>query len=271
MKALLLGCATFLAGFTAASGRAEIIVPVEIAHGNAIARATINGVPLKLVIDLGGLGSLSLKPDAIARTKAVPLPATISQTDALGHTSERRTFNVSRLELGNARFRDTVAHEAGGHVANAPGDGLIGRDFLKQFVVVFDYPSRVVTLYSPKERKAADAACTGDPVPTIPDPDGIIVSMAVSDHGPMTMLWDTGATYSFVKAKVAAERHLPIRDETYTTKRFALGARDFGPLELVALDMKEPANVDGYIGYNFFASHVVCVDALGPQVTVRVR
>ncbi|HZZ93622.1 MAG TPA: hypothetical protein VFE23_13760 [Usitatibacter sp.] len=268
---LLRSCVTFLVGFIAANGRAETTIPLEIRQGNVLARAAINRVPLKLVIDLGGLGSLSLKADAIARTGVAPLPATISQTDALGNTAERRTFNVSTLELGNGVFRDITAHEVGGYAASGAGDGLIGRDFLKRFVVVFDYPSRVVTLYSPQERKAADRACGGDLVPTIPDPDGIIVSVATSDHGPLRMLWDTGASYSFVKAAVAAQRHLPVQGETYRTRHFALGARDFGPLELVSLALKEPANVDGYIGYNFFASHVVCVDALGAQTLVRVK
>jgi len=271
MKALLRCCAALLASLTAANVLAGIIIPIEIAQGNAVARATIDGVPLKLAIDLGGLGSLSLKADAIARTGVKSLPGTISQTDALGHTAERRTFNVARLELGNAAFQDIVAHEAAGYAASGAGDGMIGRDFLKQFVVVFDYPAHLVTLYSPHERRAADLACKGEVVRTIPDPDGIIVSVAVSDHGALRMLWDTGASYSFVKASVAATHHLPIRGETYLTRHFVLGARDFGPLELVSLDIKEPASVDGYIGNNFFQSHVVCVDALGPRTTVRVR
>ena len=271
MKTLLCSCATFLVSFIAASGRAETIIPLEIVQGNALARAAVDRVPLKLGLDLGGLGALSLKADAIARTGVTSLKRRISQTDALGNTAERRTFKVSRLEVGNGTFRDVVTHELDGYAASGPGDGQIGRDFLKQFVVVFDYPSRTVTLYSPHERKAADRACSGDLVPTISGPDGIIVSVATSDHGPLRMLWDTGASYSFVKASVAAERHLPIQGGTYLTRHFALGARDFGPLELVSLDLKEPANVDGYIGYNFFESHVVCVDALGPQTTVRVK
>ena len=268
---LLCSCAAFLASFIAASARAETTIPLEIEQGNVLTRATVNRVPLRLAIDLGGLGALSLKAEAIARTGVSSLPATISQTDALGNTGQRRTFKVSRLDLGDGAFRDVIAHELRGYAGSGPGDGLIGRDFLKQFVAVFDYPSRIVTLYSAHEREAADRACTGERVATIPDPDGIIVSVATSDHGPLRMLWDTGASYSFVKATVAARRHLPIRGETYLTRHFALGARDFGPLELVSLDFKEPASVDGYIGYNFFESHVVCVDALGPHTTVRVK
>lgn len=271
MKALLSGCAAVLVSLFAANGRAETTIPLELEQGNALARAVINRVPLNLVIDLGGLGSLGLKVDAIAKTGVTSRPTTISQTDALGKTSERPTFNVSRLELGNAIFRDIIAHEVDGYAGTGVADGLIGRDFLKRFVVVFDYRSRIVTLYSPHDRKAADRACGGELIPTIPDPEGIVVSVATSDHGPLRMLWDTGATYSFVKASIAAERHLPIRGESYLTRHFALGARDFGPLELVSLDIKEPASVDGYIGYNFFKSHVVCVDALGPRTIVRVK
>ena len=41
------------------------------------------------------------------------------------------------------------------------------------------------------------------------------------------------------------------------------GAIDFGPLELRAFDYSEPPGADGFIGYNFFANHVVSVDIPG--------
>lgn len=53
------------------------------------------------------------------------------------------------------------------------------------------------------------------------------------------------------------------------TKQFSLGGADFGPLELRAFDYAEPAGTDGFIGYNFFARHIVCIDFPGKRFLIR--
>jgi hypothetical protein len=95
------------------------------------------------------------------------------------------------------------------------------------------------------------------------------VSMAETDHRAMRMLWDTGATYSFVKKTFADTHKLPMENPFYTSQRFSVGQEDFGPLQFVVLDLHDPGNVDGYIGYNFFVSHVVCIDPVKQVVRVR--
>jgi predicted aspartyl protease len=245
-----------------------IVIPVEIESRNPITTARINGVNVQLIIDSGG-GLLSLKAETIKKVSAVPTQAAISSTDALGITSNRATFKVDVLELGSKRFADIEADEISGYAANSPGDGIIGKRLLNQFVAVYDYPSRKITLYSSKERTAIQRECRGIQVDTVPDLEGAIVSMATMDHQSMRMLWDTGATYSFVKKSFADEHNLPVQEVFYTTQRFELGQHDFGPLKLVVLDLKAPGNVDGYLGYNFFANHVVCIDPSTHHVTVR--
>jgi hypothetical protein len=44
---------------------------------------------------------------------------------------------------------------------------------------------------------------------------------------------------------------------------------DFGPLELRLFDYAEPQGTDGFVGYSFFANHVVCIDMNRNAMRVR--
>lgn len=261
-------CLVTLALLTCQNCLAATVIPIELEKGNPVAPARINGVAARLIIDSGG-GFVSLKSETLGRVAAVRTGSTKSGTDALGNSAVHTLFTLDALEVGGDTFANVEAGEAGQYGTAAPGDGSIGRNFLNQFIVIYDYPSRKITLFTAHERRTAERECRGAQVRTMRDPDEIIVSMATTDHGAMRMLWDTGATYSFVKKAFADEQALPIEAPFYTSKRFVFARQDFGPLQLVVLDFKAPVNVDGYIGYNFFMGHVVCIDPLKRVVKIR--
>jgi hypothetical protein len=54
-----------------------------------------------------------------------------------------------------------------------------------------------------------------------------------------------------------------------TTKHLILGTTDFGPLKLDVADYAEPSGTDMFIGYNFFAKHVVCIDFPGQRLLIQ--
>lgn len=103
----------------------------------------------------------------------------------------------------------------------------------------------------------------------IPDPEGVIVTLAQTDQQTMRLLWGTGATHSFVKKTFADEHKLPVENPFYTSQRFKLGPANFGPLQFVVVDFQAPSTVDGYVGHNFLATHVVCIDPFNQVVRVR--
>lgn len=253
-----------------ASCPAAIVIPIEIEKGNPIAAARINGVAVRLVIDSGG-GVVSLKPETVGRVGAARTGSTKNSVDALGNSSMQTLFSLDTMELGGNIFSNVEAGEMGRYGAGSPGDGIIGRNFLNQFVAIYDYAAQRITLLTPEESRAARRECRGARIRAIPDADRIIVSMVTTDHGAMRMLWDTGATYSFAKKTFADTRELPLEGPFYKSQRFKLGSRDFGPLDLVVLDIRAPANVDGYIGYNFFMGHVVCIDPLKHVIRIRKK
>ena len=247
---------------------AAIVVSIELEKGNPIASARINGIPVRLVVDSGG-GVISLRSEVIEKVAAARTGSTRSSTDAYGKKSTQTLFILDSLELGGSTFSNVEAGEASKYVAESPGDGVIGRNFLNQFLVVYDYSSRKITLFSRRDRSRADSECHGTAVRTIPDQDGIVVSMANTDHRAMRMLWDTGATYSFVKKTFVDKHQLPVQEPFYTSQRFTLGQQDFGPLQFVVLDLQDPSNVDGFVGYNFFMNHVVCIDPVKKEIRIQ--
>ncbi len=242
-----------------------VVIPIVVEDGNPIASARINGVLVKLVIDTGG-GFVALKPETAGKVGAIHTGSTRSSVDAHGKAIAQAVLTLNTLELGGSEFSHVEATEYSGEV---PRDGSVGREFLNRFLAIYDYPSRKITLFKPDERVASDKECRGATVRAIPHPEGVIVSMAATDARVMKVMWDTGATHSFVKKAFVEQHKLAVQPPFYTSRRFSLGQADFGPLQLVVLDFSEPVDVDGYIGYSFFARHVVCIDPARQLIRVR--
>ena len=245
---------------------ATTTVPIEIQRGNPVATAAIGDVELRLIVDSGGR-LLGLRPEVLAELDGIRAAGREVRTDVYGAETEADSFTVPALTLGGTVFRDVTGFvwTVPPYFANSePGiDGIIGREFLNEFRVVYDYPGSRILLTDGQSDETT--ACQGTAVPLIEHPEGIVVTEVGLDDLTVRALWDTGATYSFVKSNVAEASVLelePIDDRTqmYRSDTVKLGSADFGPLEFVALPLVEPEGVDVYIGYNFFAKHVVCID-----------
>jgi predicted aspartyl protease len=108
----------------------------------------INGTSTaRLVLDTGADGTL-ISPRAL-RAAGVSLVTPIGTGQVIGVTgSDRVPFvMVESLEVGDARV---VKLPVGAYeIAQAEGDGLLGRDFLNRFNVTIDAVRGLVTL-SPK-------------------------------------------------------------------------------------------------------------------------
>jgi len=247
---------------------AAVAIPIELEGGNPVAQVRINGVGARLTIDSGG-ELVSLKSGAITRVGAARTGSSASGTDALGYTREQALLTLDSLEIGGRTFRNVAAQESGAYAADSAGDGVIGRRFLNEFVAVYDYGARRISLFEAGERDAVKRECRGTTVRTLPDPEGIIVTRATADGHEMRVLWDTGAVHSVVKQTFADDRKLPVEAPFYVAQQFELAGRDVGPLRFVVVDLKAPTTVDGYLGYDFFADHVVCIDPRGRTVRFR--
>jgi len=262
-------CAAALIGLlVSGSCAAVVVIPIEIENGNPVAPARINGVDVRLIIDSGG-ERVSLKFAAINRVSATRTGSHADGTNALGQTSPQALLSLDSLEIGGRTFRDVAGQESGTYAEASPGDGAIGRQFLNRFIAVYDYGARRISLFDSSERDVARRDCRGTRVRTLADEEGLVITGARADQNDMRVLWDTGAVHSVVKKSFAESRGLPVEAPFYAVRKFEVGGRDVGPLRFVVFDVAAPSRVDGFLGYDFFVDHVVCIDPRGQVVRVR--
>lgn len=266
-SAFLLSCSACTHG--------EIVVPVEMQYGNPVATAVIGDQEVRLIVDSGGY-SLGLRPETVAELSIDRSSESVSTTDIQGETRESESLAIRSIEIGGREFANLS-----GYVWQMPPqladrtpriEGTLGRDFLNRYVAIYDYGSLTITLVENTE-EAADR-CEGVEVALVENPENVIVTRAEVENGLVTAIWETGATHSFIKAHIAEDRGFPLDpvagpNGVYTSKNFGVGGNDFGALEFVALPITEPQGVDVYIGRNFFAKHVVCVNVIDGWLRVR--
>lgn len=245
-------------------------LPLTLTRNNPVTNIEVAGHEIKIVVDTGG-GVLGLSREALTQAGAVELAGEPTiWTDAQGQAHEARRFRVPQIRVGGRLFTNLDAIEAETIPNGPPVPNVLGREFLRQFIVIMDYPGRVMTLLSPEttDAKAEAIGCKGTRVPFEPTPTepGLAISRVKVDGATLRLGWDTGATYSSLPAGVVTAYQLPVapavgqKPPFYNTKRLIIGGSDFGPLEFVVLPLELPSDFDGMLGYNVFAKHVVCLN-----------
>jgi hypothetical protein len=105
------------------------------------------------------------------------------------------------------------------------------------------------------------------PFSSSPQWHGEAVTEAQTDLGKVTLWWDTGAPLSALRSALVKTPAAQSEKKVLATKRFRLGDADFGPQRFELWDMELPG-FDGFLGYDFFAAHVVCIDYTRHRVII---
>src|SRR5262245_44766412 len=179
---------------------AAIVLPLRFEDGNVLVDAAVDGKPVHLIVDSGGKGSLQLTAAAAARVGVKTDATIVSRVDALGNSYAGPGFAVAELEIAGTKFRNLpgfVRGEASGGVTGPlPADGMLGVEFLRDYVARFDYAARSLTLFSADDGAEAGRACAGSPVLVYSHPLRLWLTAVQTDHGVFRAILDTGATYS---------------------------------------------------------------------------
>ena len=263
---------TSLIALDCAAADRPIVVPIKLVAHAAFVTVNVDGERVPLIVDSGNSGSVSLSQAVIDRVKAPPTGEFSRGMDPKGNVIKYPKFRISRIQLGTAVFTNVIAeldaHDPSYQANQIGQQGFLGTALLKGYEVVLDYPHRRMTLVPSGSTKVDPAGCQGTPVPLSPAWHGEPVTEADIDLGRLTVWWDTGSPISMLSKRFTETARSRQPGDTVRSKHLTLGGTDFGPLKFAVEDLSLPPGFDGFIGYNFFAHHVVCMDFPGNRLLI---
>lgn len=271
-RALGIVCGVLSAGaFTSATASTQVVVPLRLSGHFPIVVARIGTMDVPLVFDLGDASTVVLQQSVLDRIETTPVGRSMIVHDAKGNMLVSPTFRVPHFQLGDAMFTDVVGR-LDVHDPSYPGPhvgqmGFLGSGLLKAYQVVVDYPHLTITLIARGENEVPSENCQGTVVPFLSEKVEPI-TQAVTDFGRLTLWWDTGSPVSLISRRVTREAQVP-QSKVVVTTRLSLGNADFGPWRFRISQFSLAPSFDGFIGYDFFARHIVCIDYPGRRVAIQ--
>src|SRR5262249_30412677 len=247
---------------------AQTVVPLSIEDDDYILTLRVADVHLKAVLDTSGGYGIAIAPEALTRIKVRYNGDTVERIGMGGEKFRGRDFVIPSLELGDTVFLNVDGFERrhGGGDGDVPYDVVIGNLFLEHYTVVVDYPRQRLELHPSGHGAAVCGPPSGGLMPTV---NHIVFSTVRTDSGAMNLRWRSRSTYSVVLKAVAYLRGLTVKDGFYTTKRFAFGNFNTGPVDMAEFDVSGIPDLDGLIGSDFFERFRVCFDFAEHTVSVR--
>jgi len=182
---------------------------------------------------------------------------------------KKRAYEVDLIEIGDIKFPNAQVIEdyhdneyREWFSSRLDAYGFIGRGMLSQYKVVIDYLRQELTLIAPQAPTEQLALCEGIELPLVQGQDWGLVSKVETEIGELVLVWDTGTPASGVLKKRTDLSDLDFSDgDIFSTEKFIINGHDFGPETLEVWDWTENSPpIDGFIGHDFFAENVVCID-----------
>ena len=248
-----------------------IVVPIKLLGHFPVITADIDGNAVPLQFDSGNSGSVALTQGVIDRIKALPTGEFSKGMDPKGNVIKYPKYKIPHLQIGTTIFADIIGeldvHDPSYQATQVGQQGFLGTALLKGYRVVLDYRRQRMTLVPTSSTKSG--GCDGTAVPFSPAWHGEPAAEADIDLGRLTVWWDTGAPVSMLSKRFTEAARSQQSGGTVVSKRLMLGGADFGPLQFEIEDLSLPPGFDGFVGYNFFAHHIVCLDFPGNRLLIQ--
>ncbi len=258
------------------------IVPIKLIGADPIVEVRVNGLPINVHFDIGTGGSLALFPSKLNQIEDKVLVdrsrGGVAQDGPTG--GGRPIYQVDLIEIGglaleNARIGEDFHDEAfqKEFTARNYAHGFLGRRYFLEHKIVIDYPKSELTIIPPDAPAEQQLECQGVELPLLREneKDWGLVSNAVTDIGSLVVVWDTGfpANVVFKKWTDSAGLSYSVGNKI-VSETLNINGHDFGPKTFEVWDWgSDRPPFDGFIGYDFFSEHVVCVDFPNGAVFVQ--
>ncbi len=170
-------------------------IDASVVHGQVVATASLNGHPVKMVVDTGAFGTMLFEP------AAKRLGLTLRQTGmtAYGIGGETQVYSARVKEFGLGGLTEENADLAVSGYVSGDTVGMIGALFLMQADLEFDLPHGKIRFFKPVDCQSDEVVYWGEgyavaPMTPMPN-DEIVVTVRVNGQPIVTEL-DSGTSSS---------------------------------------------------------------------------
>jgi len=271
----LLGCsigAPLALGASNESAQRQTTISIELRDHFPIVLAKVGQSDVPLIFDSGDQTAVALHQDVLDSVAATPTGKTDRLQFAEGPPVVTARYTLPRIQIGDVVFNDIEArvdvHDRSYQATDVGQKGFLGTALLKPYQVVLDYRRRRMTLI---RASSPQSGCSGTVVPfsTEQAPAEPATELR-TDFGRFSVWWDTGNPASVVLSEQTVAALRPgYTGPKVKSERLVLGGRNFGPWTIETWKMNLPPWFNGFIGYGFFAQHVVCMDFPGRRILVH--
>ena len=256
----------------AASSADSTTIPLRIRENYALVDVRVDGRSVPLLFDTGDARGILLAQPVLDRARAKRTGESSKVIDIKGNVVEAPRYEIPRLQIGSIELTNVIAdldlHDPSYTPDQHGQQGFLGTALLKPYQVVIDYSRSTLTLALPGSARA-HAECRGTAVTFIESWHGEPVTEVETDLGSVTLWWDTGAPLSILSTRFAQRMRADLKEGPMTSQRLLAGGVAFGPWTFEVVDLSLPPGFEGFIGYDFYARHVVCMDFPGKRLLVR--
>ncbi|HEX6732970.1 MAG TPA: aspartyl protease family protein [Pyrinomonadaceae bacterium] len=206
------------------SGRSALRIPLELDNNIILMRVRVNNSqPLKFIFDTGASASV-ISPE-LAKQLGLKTEGRVRGT-ATGGSIEASMIKGVTLSVEGAKVSNQlIAAISFGAISCFKFDGVLGYDFINQFVVEIDYTNSVMNLYDPKSFSYSGK--------------GEVIPISLADRTPLTnakivleagepivanLVVDTGGDGTFVINSPFVDRHKLVEAIPKTIDGSSVGA-----------------------------------------------
>jgi hypothetical protein len=207
------------------SGRSAPNIPLEIDNNIILMKVSVNGSrPLKFIFDTGA--SHSVISSQRAAELGLKTEGEFSGVATGGAIKGSYTTGVSLKVPGAEVLNQLIASLPFPTVPGFEFDGVIGYDFIKEFVIEIDYLKKTMSLYDPPTFRYRG---TGEIIPMLVDGRRIpfVNTTIIFEKGPpveASLEVDTGADRTIIFSSPSVAKHGLVARITETTQGAGRGA-----------------------------------------------
>jgi len=244
------------------------VIPLSFANKLVKVRVEMSEATVMVRFDSGAYSSGISLAEKDFGPAHVMVTGTTHWKDARGNEVQGRTFVVPELRVGTLTVRDVPGTELvfAPDAAPADRDGVLGFAFLRNYIVAIDFSGAQVRLYPADSSRPPDECAQGRTALTILDAG--LASTLGTEFGHMRVGWATGAAANMLTAQ---SMKIDVDADPYgrqvRLRNVSLGSVQIPLLSAQVVDLKSPG-LDGVLGFDFFASHHVCLDVKHRTVSV---